>query len=176
MEPVSLITGALAAGATAAVKDTTSQMVKDAYAGLKALIAKKFSAKDKPEGQAALKKYEEKPAVWEAPLQETLMEIGGGQDKEIMEAVKALKQAMETSPEGRQILSKYNLDIKDSQIGVIGDNARVEGGMHFGDKFSVKANKIEGLNQAEKIDSIPANRHPQMDCQIPGLFLVFWFI
>ena len=132
MEPVSLITGALAAGATAAAKDTASQMVKDAYAGLKTLIAKKFSAKNKPEGETALKKYGEKPAVWEAPLQEILMEIGGGQDGEIMDAVKALKQAMEKTPEGRQILSKYNLDIKNSQIGIICDNARVEGGMHFG--------------------------------------------
>lgn len=158
MEPVSLITGALAAGATAAAKDTASQMVKDAYAGLKALIAKRFSAKNKPEGETALKKYEEKPtAVWEAPLQETLMEIGGGQDKEIMDAVKALKQAMEKTPEDCRILAEYNLDIKDSQIGIIGDNAHVEGGMHFGNKFSVKADKIEGLNQADRIETVNQN-------------------
>ncbi len=154
MEPVSLITGALAAGATAAAKDTASRAVKDAYAGLKALIVRKFSAKEKPEGETALKKYEEKPAVWEAPLQETLMEIGGGQDSEIMEAVKALTQEMARTPEGRQILARNNIDITDSQTGIIGDNASVEGGMNFGSKFSVKADKIEGLNQAERIDNV----------------------
>ena len=38
MDPVTLILTALAAGATASLKDTANQTVKDAYNGLKALI------------------------------------------------------------------------------------------------------------------------------------------
>lgn len=43
MEPVTMIVMALAAGAAAAVKPTAEQAVKDAYAGLKALIVRKYS-------------------------------------------------------------------------------------------------------------------------------------
>jgi hypothetical protein len=44
MEPTTLIISALVAGATAALKETASQAVKDAYAGLKALVQKHFAA------------------------------------------------------------------------------------------------------------------------------------
>lgn len=31
-------------------------------------------------------------------------------------------------------LAKYKVHIENSQVGVVGDNAHVEGGMHFGKK------------------------------------------
>lgn len=43
MEPFSLIFSALVAGATAALKPTAEQVVKDAYAGLKDLIKRKWN-------------------------------------------------------------------------------------------------------------------------------------
>jgi len=43
MEPLSLIFSAIVAGATAALKPTAEQAVKDAYAGLKALIKRKWN-------------------------------------------------------------------------------------------------------------------------------------
>ena len=49
MEPVTLIVGALAAGAAAAAKETASQAVKDTYGGLKNLIQKWFSEKKMPQ-------------------------------------------------------------------------------------------------------------------------------
>ena len=42
MEPISTIVTALALGAAAGAKDVASQAVKDAYAGLKALIARRY--------------------------------------------------------------------------------------------------------------------------------------
>jgi hypothetical protein len=42
MEPISAIVAALALGAAAAAKDVASQAVKDAYAGLKALIIRHY--------------------------------------------------------------------------------------------------------------------------------------
>jgi len=42
MEPLSLIFSAIVAGATAALKPTAGQAVKDAYEGLKALIKRKW--------------------------------------------------------------------------------------------------------------------------------------
>jgi hypothetical protein len=38
MDPVTLIVSALVAGAATAAKDTTSNVVKDAYSGLKGLL------------------------------------------------------------------------------------------------------------------------------------------
>ena len=133
MEPITLIIGALAAGATAAAKDTAGQVVKDAYAGLKTLIQRRFSEKKAPEGEMALTKYEEKPAVWEAPLKDALVETETDQAGEILKAAEALKHALEQTSEGRAAVSKYILNIQDSEVGVIGDGAQV-GKIHFGRK------------------------------------------
>lgn len=46
MEPVTLIVTALAAGASSALKETASKAIKDAYAGLKALIVKKVGTRE----------------------------------------------------------------------------------------------------------------------------------
>jgi len=83
MEPVSMILAALAAGAAAAAKDTASQAVKDGYASLKALIAKRFAGK--PEAEMALTQHEKKPDVWEAPLTDSLAETSVDQDQEIVQ-------------------------------------------------------------------------------------------
>ncbi len=131
MEPLTLILGALAAGATAAAKDTASQAIKDAYAGLKTLIQRRFAEKKAPEGEMALTKYEEKPDVWEAPLKDALVETDTDQAAEILKAAEALKQALEQTSEGREAVSKYILNIQGSEVGVIGDGAQV-GKIHFG--------------------------------------------
>ncbi|GBC59994.1 hypothetical protein DENIS_0936 [Desulfonema ishimotonii] len=132
MEPVTLIIGALAAGATAAAKDTASQAVKDAYNGLKSLIQKQFADKGNAEGEMALTKYEEKPAVWEEPLKDSLVETGADKSPDIRTAVDTLKQALEAMPEGEKVLAKYN--IQNCDVGIIGDHARIEGGIHIGGK------------------------------------------
>ena len=43
MDPITLIVTALAAGAALGVKDAASSAVKDAYAGLKALVSKRLA-------------------------------------------------------------------------------------------------------------------------------------
>ena len=42
MDPITLIVAALAAGAAVGLKDTTSSAVRDAYAGLKAMVTKRW--------------------------------------------------------------------------------------------------------------------------------------
>ena len=160
MDPITLIIGALAAGAAAAAKDTASQAVKDAYAGLKTFIQRRFAEKKKPEGETALTQYEEKPAVWEAPLKDALVETETQEADEVLKAVEALRQALEQTPEGREAISKYKLNIQNSKVGMIGNGTTVEGGIHFGDvktKFSVKADRIHNLTQAERIDTLKQN-------------------
>ena len=132
MEPVSVITGAIVTGAAAAAKGVGKQVVKDAYEGLKALVTRRFSEKEKPEGEMALVKIEEKPEGWEATLKETLVETGADKDEEIIRAAEKLVTALKSTPEGQEVIGKYNLNIKDSQVGVIGDRAEIKDGIHFG--------------------------------------------
>jgi hypothetical protein len=132
MEPVMLIIDALAAGAAAAGKDVGKQAVKDAYDGLKSVIKKWFAEKKRPEGETALAKYEEKPWAREEALKDSLIETGADKAPEILKAVAVFKQALGKTPEGQKVITKYNLNITDSQVGVISDHAKIEGGIHFG--------------------------------------------
>src|SRR5207253_2604035 len=49
LDPVTLITSALLGGASAGLKDTATQSVKDAYAGLKRLIHRRFHGRNEAE-------------------------------------------------------------------------------------------------------------------------------
>lgn len=74
MEPVSVITDAIVTGVAAMVKGVGKQVVNDAYEGLKALVKRRFSEQEKPEGEMALVKIEEKPESWQ-PLLHELWEL-----------------------------------------------------------------------------------------------------
>ena len=65
MDPITLIVTALAAGAALGVKDTTSSAVKDAYAGLKALVRKRLAGR--PGADLVLARHEKAPEPWQAP-------------------------------------------------------------------------------------------------------------
>ena len=132
MEPVMLIISALAAGAAAAGKDVGKQAVKDAYDGLKSVIKKWFAEKKKPEGETALAKYEEKPQAGEKALKDCLVETGADKAPEILKAMEVFKQVLGSTPEGQKVITKYNLNITGSQVGVVGAHSKIEGGIHFG--------------------------------------------
>lgn len=127
MEPTTLIISALAAGATAGLTDAASQVVKDAYTGLKALIQKRFAGK--PEAEMALVQHEKKPEVWEAPLKDALAETGADQDEVIIQKAQELLKLIQPQQVG---MGKYNVQIGEAQGVVIGDWAKVD--MRFGDK------------------------------------------
>src|SRR5258708_30059339 len=103
MDPVSMVLAALAAGATAAVQDTAWQAVKDAYAGLKALVKKRFEKK--PQAEMALAEYEKDTDTWHKPPQKSLVETGPDQDEAILrQAQQVLK--LVNPPQASQ--GKYN--------------------------------------------------------------------
>ena len=76
MDPVTLIVTALAAGAVLGLKDVTSAAVKDAYAGLKALVKKRFAGR--PKGELVLAEHETAPQTWDEPLAAELAAAGLG--------------------------------------------------------------------------------------------------
>lgn len=119
MDPITIILEALAVG----VKATIGDAVKDTYNGLKTLIQRKFS--DKAEANMALNKYEEKPEVWKAPLEDSLKEAAAEKDEEIIKAAqKLLEQAKpEEAAEGKfKVIFQGTVE----KIGAVGDNAKVD--------------------------------------------------
>jgi hypothetical protein len=127
MDPVMLIVSALAAGAAAAAKDTAGQAVKDAYSGLKALLARKLGGR--PTAATILDEHEKAPDVWEKPLEHELMESGVVDDEDLVRAAQAVMASAD--PQGAQI-GKYNVVIKGGKGIAIGDHQTVT--MSFNNK------------------------------------------
>ncbi len=94
MEPMSIIVGALTAGATAAGKDVASQAVKDAYAGLKQLIIRKFGSR--AEVEDALVKVETVPKseARKGFLKEELERAEAGNDGEVLGLAKSFLELL----------------------------------------------------------------------------------
>ena len=120
VEPVTLILTALAAGAAAGGKDAAASVVKDAYAGLKQLVAKRFTGK--PSAEVALAEHEGDPATWQAPLTKALAEAQVGQDEQILAAARRLLEL--TDPDGTRA-GKYTLiDARGAHHAQFGDHNR----------------------------------------------------
>lgn len=128
MDPITLILSALLAGATAAAKDTASEVVKDAYHGLKALIQSKLSGKS--DADKALSDYEKKPEGWrEDRVKEALTEAAADKDDAIIKAAQAL--LAKADPQGHA-QGKYNVQFSGPAYGVtLGDKNAVTN--YFGD-------------------------------------------
>ena len=100
MDPVSMIVLALTTGATAALKPTAEQAIKDAYAGLKDLITRRFGASS--EVAKAVAGVEGKPdsAGRQATLKEELSAAKVVQDPDLLEAAQRLLALITAQPEG----------------------------------------------------------------------------
>jgi hypothetical protein len=99
MDPITLIVGALAAGAALGISDTASSAIKDAYAGLKALVRKRLGGR--PDAELVLAKHEQAPETWRAPLMAELDEAGTGHDADLVAAAEALMRLVMRPERGR---------------------------------------------------------------------------
>jgi hypothetical protein len=90
MDPISIIALALVAGAAASAKDVAAQAVKDGYAGLKALIVRKFGSKG--DVQNAVEQMEKKPdsEARQGMVKEELQTAGADKDEEVLKLAQAL--------------------------------------------------------------------------------------
>ena len=88
MDEITLIVTALAAGAALGIRDAASSAVKDAYAGLKALVRKRLSGR--PDGELVLARHEEAPETWRAPLTAELDKAGASDDPGLVSAAETL--------------------------------------------------------------------------------------
>lgn len=125
MEPISMIVGALVAGASTALKDTASQAVKEAYQGLKTLVIQHWKAKAKDDAKAEeraeliFEELEHDPEGFKNPLERKLNEIMPEPDTALIERAQQLEKLLEES--GHSV-GKYAVKIGDNSQGVqIGD-------------------------------------------------------
>jgi hypothetical protein len=88
MDPISLIVAALTAGAAAGVQGSAASAVRDAYAGLKAMVKRRFAGR--PDGELILARHEQAPQTWQEPLTAELSAAGAGRDADLVEAARAL--------------------------------------------------------------------------------------
>jgi hypothetical protein len=120
MDPISLIIAALAAGAIAGVKDTAGQAVKDAYAGLKALVRRCVAGNR--EAEAKLDELELRPEADHAELAQHLQATGAAGDGELIKAAQALLKQADPAGAGA---GKYDVRITGGKGIVVGDAATV---------------------------------------------------
>ncbi|HXV97927.1 MAG TPA: hypothetical protein VEC93_05850, partial [Anaerolineae bacterium] len=128
MDPVSaaIVTG-LAAGVAGGATDVGQKLIIDAYDALKAALKQKFGAdSDVVEAVEYLEKKPEVPAR-QAGVEEEVKAAKADADPDVVAAAQTVLDALKKTPEGQQALSKYQIDAKNAQIGVIGDNAKIEG-------------------------------------------------
>lgn len=128
MDPISLIIAALAAGAIAGVKDTAGQAVKDAYAGLKALLRIRLAGNRQAE--AALDQAEQQPGSGQELLAEHLRASSADHDAELIRAARALLE--QADPAGARA-GKYDVRITGGKGIVVGDAANVTMTFNDGD-------------------------------------------
>ncbi len=106
MDPVSIIVMALVNGAAAALKPTTEQGIKDAYAGLKELIQHKFR-------HIEVSVLETDPAskMRQGVVKEDLKKAGADQDEELLSKAKALLEIIQTH--APDVPKTIGLDLED---------------------------------------------------------------
>ncbi len=127
MDPVSLIEGALVAGATASAKDVASQAVKDAYTTLKSSLNRLFSGK--PNAQVILTEHESDPATYEQPLKKLLAEVHADQDADLLAAAQRLMAVVPPRQVGMGQFTIQNTGTVQGQN--IGDTQQIT--QYFGD-------------------------------------------
>ena len=119
MDPITLIVTALSAGVASGVTDVAASAVKDAYARLRALVAKRLGGR--PGVEVMLTRYEEAPETWRAPLVAELADAAAERDLDLVGAARALLSLVD---EAGARAGKYTVDVRGAQGVQIGYHGR----------------------------------------------------
>jgi hypothetical protein len=134
MDPVSAaILAGLAAGVASGAGDAGKKLIVDAYEALKTALKQKFGTdSDVVEAVGHLEKKSEAPTR-QAGVEAEVKAAKAHEEPEVLAAAQALLAALKETAEGQQAVGKYQIDATNAQIGVIGDQAHIEGGINFGE-------------------------------------------
>ena len=112
MDPITAIVTALSLGAASALKETAAAAIKDGYAGLKALIQRRYA-------RVSLTQLEEAPEskARRAVVEEDLAKASAQQDEELLQRAKQLLDAIQAhSPEAAGAIGVDLEDIKGASL------------------------------------------------------------
>jgi hypothetical protein len=114
MDPLTSIVMALAAGAAAALKPVAEQVIKDGYAGLRALITRKYA-------QVQVDQLEANPSSKNrrGVVEEELAATGADQDAEVLQQAQALLEAIQRqAPETAAAIGVDLQDIEGAALAI----------------------------------------------------------
>lgn len=131
MEPITVVT-VLTAGAGLIAKGVLGEAAKDAYKAVRDHLRNKFGA-GVDTAVTALETAPDSEALQKLVIDQ-LASVLAAHDETLLRLAEKLEAAIKSNPQGQQALSKYNIQISGGQVGVIGDNAKITGGIHFGEK------------------------------------------
>ncbi len=131
MEPITVVT-VLTAGAGLIAKGVLGEAAKDAYKAVRDYLRSKFGA-GVDTAVTALETAPDSEALQKLVMDQ-LASVQAAHDETLLRLAEKLEAAIKSNPQGQQALSKYNIQISGGQVGVIGDNAKITGGIHFGEK------------------------------------------
>lgn len=125
------ITGAIVAAAAAGVTELGKKAIVDAYNALKAKIKTKFG--DESKIAQAVEAVEDEPEFEpnQTALAGRIEQANAAEDEELENLAQTLLEALRATSAGQKAVNKYNIQATDSEIGVIGDDAKIKGGIHF---------------------------------------------
>jgi hypothetical protein len=135
MDPISAaIIAAVKLGVADGIKDVGKEAVLDAYNGLKNWIVKKAGKDAKV--TTAIAEVEQSPdsKARQMVLAEEMGMAKIAEESDFLTLANKLIEALKETDAGRQAVAKFQVDARGARVGVIGDHAKVDGGMHFGGK------------------------------------------
>ena len=135
MDPISAaVIAAVTAGVAGGIGDVGKEAIVDAYNGLKNWIVMKVG-KD-AEVTKAIAEVEQSPdsKARQMVLAEEMGNAKIANETELLKLANNLINALKETAAGHQAVAKFQVDARAARVGVIGDHATVEGGIHFGEE------------------------------------------
>ncbi len=134
MDPITAsVVAAIAVGANMVAAEVGKQVIVDTYKSLKDLIKSKFGTDNKVSRAITDLEEDHQSKGRQMVLAEQMELQEADKNPDIVNLAMKLREALQTTDEGRQAVAKYVIDAKGAQIGVMGDHSHVEDGIHFGD-------------------------------------------
>ena len=134
MDPITTaIVAAVSAGVTSGVTAVGKEAILDAYKGIKNAIKSRLGKDNNISKTITDLEADPESKGRQLLLAEQIETADANQDSEILEIAQKLTEALQSTETGQKAIAKFQVEARNAQFGVIGDMAKVEGGIHFGE-------------------------------------------